>query len=174
MHAVVDLKRALDEVGPGRFLITAAYQGVDNVQRSFRVIALSEDPEPRVGVALLTHYPISELIRQSGEFAINVAGPKHIPAPRPPRTERPPVADEFDEIGAVRMAALKVQAPLVEDCAGYIECALEQEVLVQDRSLFIGRVLVCQLDDTILPVVRVRGRDVELAQVLAMGGGSRG
>ena len=42
MRQVVDLQHALDEVGPGRFLITAAHNGHANVQRSFRVMALSE------------------------------------------------------------------------------------------------------------------------------------
>jgi flavin reductase (DIM6/NTAB) family NADH-FMN oxidoreductase RutF len=166
VRQVVDLQRALDEVGPGRFLVTAAHNGRANVQRSFRVMALSEQPEPRIGVALLTDYDISNLIRASGELVVNVAGPKHIPQPRPPRAERPKVEDEFAAIGAVQVPALRVQAPLVEDCAAYLECALEQEVLVQDRSLFICRVLVCQVDDAIAPVVRLRGRDLDPSQLL--------
>jgi flavin reductase (DIM6/NTAB) family NADH-FMN oxidoreductase RutF len=167
VREVVDLRRAIDEVGPGRFLVTAAHDGQDNVQRSFRVMALSEEPEPRIGVALLAHYPISELIRRSGELVVNVAGPKHIPRPRPPRAARPAVEDEFAAIGAVRTPALRVGAPLIEDCAAYLECALEQEVVVQDRSLFICRVLVCQVDAAILPVVRVRGRDLDPTPYLA-------
>lgn len=156
------LGRALPEVGLGFFLITGAYEGRDSVQRGFRVIPLSEGTEPRIGVALLTSYEISDLIRRSGELVVNVAGPKHIPPPRPPRHERPPISDEFEGINATRMPASIVQAPLVKDCAAYVECAVEQEVLVGDRSLFIARVLACQVDDAILPVVRVRGHDLDL------------
>jgi len=166
MRRVVDLKRAIDEVGPGRFLVTAAFDGRDNIQRSFRVMALSEAPEPRIGVALLTHYNISDLIRKSGQLVVNVAGPMHIPAPRPPRSARAAVDDEFAAIGAIRAPAVRVQAPLVEDCAAYLECAMEREINVEDRSLFICRVLVCQVDESIMPVMRIRGRDLDPTSLL--------
>jgi len=164
MRKTVDLKQSIDEVRFGMFLITAAHNGKDNIQRSFRVITLSEKPVPRIGVALLTDYNISDLIRKSGYLAICVAGPKHIPTPRPQRDQRPEVDDEFIAIGAVKTRATILEAPLVEDCSAYLECALEQEVIVQDRSLFICRVIACQVDDSIVPPVRVRGRDIDLTQ----------
>jgi flavin reductase (DIM6/NTAB) family NADH-FMN oxidoreductase RutF len=153
---------SLRELVSGFYLITAAHGGRDNVQRSWRVMALSEGPEPRVGVALLTHYHIAELIRSSKQLAINVAGASHIPAPRPPRTDRAAVEDEFAAIGAVKAPARVVQAPLIQGCAAYLECAVEQEVIVQDRSLFVCRVLAFQREEAIEPLVRVRGRDLEL------------
>jgi len=162
MRHAVDLKRAIDEVRFGLFLVTAAHNGKDSIQRSFRVMALSEKPAPRIGVALLTDYEISDLIRKSGHLAVSVAGPRHIPQPRPLRDQRPAVADEFTAIGAVKTRASVIGAPLIEDCSAYLECALEQEVIVQDRSLFICRVLACQVDDSIVPPVRVRGRDIDL------------
>ncbi len=167
MRTTVDLKHAIDEVRSGLFLITAAHEGRDNIQRSFRVIALSEKPEPRIGVALLSNYDISDLIRNSGQLVVNVAGPKHIPAPRPLRSQRPVVEDEFAAIGAVKTSASKVQAPLIEDCSAYLECAVEQEVVVQDRSLFVCRVLACQVDEAIVPAVRVRGHDLNLTNLIA-------
>jgi flavin reductase (DIM6/NTAB) family NADH-FMN oxidoreductase RutF len=153
---------SLRELVAGFYLITAAHDGRDSVQRSWRVMALSEGPTPRVGVALLTHYAIADLARSSGQLAINVAGPRHIPLPRPPRTERPAVADEFAAIGAIKMPARVVGAPLVEGCAAYLECAVEQEVVVEDRSLFVCRVVAFERDEAIIPVVRVRGRDLDL------------
>ena len=99
-------------------------------------------------------------------LAVNVAGPKHIPTPRPPRENRPVVDDEFAAIGAVKKKAMGLEAPLVADCAAYLECAVEQEITVQDRSLFICRVLSCQVDEDVVPPVRVRGRDIDLTSLV--------
>ncbi|GEM_PF-588134 len=167
MYTTVPLQRALEEVGLGLFLVTAAYQGEDNVQRSFRVVPLSEKPEPRIGVAMLTDYKISELIRGSGQLIVNVSGPVHIPKPRPPRHDRPLVADEFAAIDAVRMPAALLEAPRVRDCAAYLECAVEQEVIVQDRSLFVCRVLQCDVDEEISPAVRIRGKGLDVTPLLS-------
>lgn len=162
MREAVDVSEAIYHVSMARFLITAAFAGRDNVQRSFRVVAFSEEPEPRLGVVLVSAFDISDLIRKSGELAVNVIGPKQLAPSRPPRAKRPPVADEFAEMKAVKIPALKIQAPLVRDCAAYVECAVEQEVVVQDRSLFVCRALACQIDPAIIPVARIRDRDLDL------------
>jgi flavin reductase (DIM6/NTAB) family NADH-FMN oxidoreductase RutF len=165
MRQAVNLSEAIYHVSLGRYLITAAFEGRDNVQRSFRVVAFSEKPEPRLGVVLVSAFDISDLIRKSRELAVNVIGPKQLAPPRPPRAERPPVDDEFAAMKAVRVPASKIQAPLVKDCAAYVECAVEQEFVVQDRSLFVCRALACQIDPSVIPVARVRGRDLDVTDL---------
>jgi hypothetical protein len=44
---------------------------------------------------------------------------------------------------------------------------MEQEVMIQDRSLFVCRVIALQVAQEIAPLARVRGKDLDMTDLLA-------
>ena len=58
-----------------------------------------------------------------------------------------------DNVGKLELAKLatfnasKISAPLIDHCLAYVECSLQDALRVGDHTLFVGRVLVVQVEE---------------------------
>src|SRR2546426_6107177 len=126
-------------------LVTTRWRELTNVMPAIWTAPLSRTP-PLIGVAVNPSRYTHDMIRFSEEFALNF-----------------PARDLLDhthyfgsvsgvDVGKLELAKLptfkasKISAPLIENCLAYVECSLEDALRVGDHTLFVGRVLIVQVE----------------------------
>ncbi len=137
----VELSRAyrLIEAGPV-VLLTAQYRGKKNVMPAAWVTPVSSNP-PLVVVAVYPGRYTHGLIQKSGQFALNI--------PPRPLAEQVKKAgevtgeelDKFLTIGLTPYEGKQVNAPLIAECIGHLECGVIDTVHVGDHTLFVAEVV---------------------------------
>lgn len=126
-------------------LVTTRDRGADNVLPVAWHMPLSLDP-PLVGIALEQSRHSLDMIRASEQFVLNI----------PTRTLLHHVqylgaysGEEIDKIEATQLelyAASRVDAPLIQGCAAWIECELREVLPLGDHELCIGLVVAVHVD----------------------------
>ncbi|MEM4282534.1 MAG: flavin reductase family protein [Candidatus Woesearchaeota archaeon] len=83
-----------------------------------------------------------EILRQAGCFVVNFI-PFELAAAtiKCARSIHLHHTDKWRDAGLTKGQAEKIDAPLVKEAAGWLECQLAQEIQLGDHMLFIGRVL---------------------------------
>ncbi|MGQ9823861.1 MAG: flavin reductase family protein [Desulfotomaculales bacterium] len=121
-------------------LLTSAYRDRQNVMALAWHTPLSRRP-PLVGIAVAQKHFTAELISASEEFALNIPGADLLEqvlfCGRVCGREK----DKFKEARITPETAKKIRAPLVAQCAGYLECGVVDRHKVGDHYLFVGEVL---------------------------------
>ncbi len=150
-------------------LVTAKYRDRTNIMPAVWVSPLSQYP-PLIGVAVHPSRYTHDLIRRSGQFALNI--PPRPLAEAVHKTGQLSGNDDADKwpLGPFTMAEPKqTEVPLIEECLAWIECGVIESFNVGDHTLFVGEILVARVekaafDETwLLP-------DEELKPVHALGG----
>jgi flavin reductase (DIM6/NTAB) family NADH-FMN oxidoreductase RutF len=120
-----------------------------NVMTLNRIASCSAEP-PRLCISVRPLRHSHTLIRQSGEFVINLPVPdQHL------------MTDYFgvvsgraeDKVKVANLAVapgLHVTTPLLVDCPVNIECRVEHELDLDSHTLFVGRVLAVHADERLL------------------------
>ena len=133
-------------------LVSAAHGGQRNIMAAAWAMPLDFDP-PKVAVVLDKSTWTRALLEAAGSFALQV----------PTRTQldltealgnssgRDIVEraghDKFAAYGLQTFAGVATGAPLLEDCAAWLECRLLPEPPIQQRyDLFLGEVIAAQAD----------------------------
>ena len=129
---------------------------------------LCSDP-PLVGIGVRPERHSYELIRQAGEFVIN------LPAAEQTRwLDYCGVVSGRDEdkwvaCGFTQAQATEVQVPLIDECPVNLECRVQQTLSLGCHDLFIGEIVAVQMDEAVL---NEHGKlDYEKAKPLAYLGG---
>jgi flavin reductase (DIM6/NTAB) family NADH-FMN oxidoreductase RutF len=158
----VPLSQAYRVTPTGLYLVSSAYQGKRNVQFAFRALGLSDDP-PLLLIGIQETNFSREIIRQSGEFVLNVCSQNQLHAVDKSRnlTGRS-VEDKFAALSLETSQAKKVGAPLVAGCHANIECHVIKEFEVEGLSLFVGKALAAHVDAQISPVARLAAKTFRL------------
>lgn len=125
-------------------LITSHYKDRTNVMTAAWVTPLSFRP-PLVGVAIHPARFTHDLIKKSEQFVINVPGISLLKAVEICGTYSGRDVDKFVKAGITPVDALEVDAPLVEECLGHIECVLVDTYIVGDHTLFVGQVVAASV-----------------------------
>lgn len=137
----------LEPMWPMRhYLITCGdVQGAANIIAVSFCMPVSKEP-PMVACAIGKSAYSCELIAQSGEFVVNV----------PPKELKRQIyycgfhsgrkVNKFQESGLTPQAARRVKAPIIQECAAFLECRVNQAVDTGDKRLFIGTVLEAYAD----------------------------
>jgi len=126
-------------------LITAAYKDRVGIMPAAWVMPISLKPlmvAAAINPAAFTH----ELIDKSNEFAINVPNADLARAVKQAGSVSSRDVDKFKVIGLHPIAALKVKAPLVEECIGHLECGVIERYSIGDHTLFIAEVQAAQVE----------------------------
>lgn len=126
-------------------LITAAYKDRVGLMPASWVMPISLRPllvAAAISPAAFTH----ELIDKSNEFAINVPTGDLARAVKQAGSISSRDVDKFKIIGLHPLTALKIKAPLVEECIGHLECGVIERVSIGDHTLFIGEVVAAQVE----------------------------
>ena len=147
MKQVVALTRATRLLQPGPVaLVTTKYKDKANVMVAAWVMNVSNDP-PLAALAVHPARFTHDLIVKSGEFALNI----------PPR----PMASQVKKIGEVSGAdtdkfvltklnleeAAQVNAPLIVECIGHLECAVTDSLRAGNHTLFLAEIVAASADE---------------------------
>lgn len=121
-------------------LVTSRFNGKDNVIPVDWHIPLSFSPK-LYAVCLESNNFTSEMISSSGCFAVNFISSeqeeKVLQCGRISGRE----IDKFALTGLQKIEAAKINAPILKESIGYLECKLAEKIVTGDHTLFIGKVL---------------------------------
>ena len=102
---------------------------------------------PLVGVSIAPQRFTHDLIRRSGQFALNIPGRALLEKVELCGTlSGHNVDDKFAAAGLTPVDALEIDAPLIEECLGHLECALVEAISLGDHTLFVGEVVAAQAE----------------------------
>lgn len=142
-------------------LVTTRHEGADNIWPMDFHLPLSFEP-PLYGIATTRLGYGAELVRRSGVFVVNF-----VPATWETRVflcgnVSGRIVDKFAAAGLAKEEAESVDAPLLADALGALECRVRQVVEVGDHTLFVGEVTrtVFRAEAPQLHHLDVRLRDV--------------
>jgi flavin reductase (DIM6/NTAB) family NADH-FMN oxidoreductase RutF len=143
----LDVRQAHRLLSPGPVtLLTSLYRGQPNVMTAGLVTTVALDP-PLVGVAIhptrLTH----EFVSKSDQFALNLPPIDLIAAVQQAGLVSGRDGDKFVALGLTPADAAEVDAPLVAECLGHLECGVVERVRLGDHDLFVGQILAAAADD---------------------------
>ena len=141
MRVSVPLRRAYKLINHGpTTLITSAAGGRRNVMTAAWVMALDFDPAKLVAVIAAGTFTRT-LVTASGEFVVNVPTAKLLDTVYAAGQASGEDEDKFAAHSLKTSEASIVGAPLLEDCAAWLECKIVPEAHMQERyDLFeIGR-----------------------------------
>ncbi len=110
---------------------------------------LCSDP-PTVGVSIRPNRHTHHIIRESGEFVVNVPSAGILR-----QVDRCGVVsgrdvDKFELTGLTPVPGTTVRAPLIAECPVNLECRVIQVVSLGSHDLFIGQVVATHLSEEVL------------------------
>jgi flavin reductase (DIM6/NTAB) family NADH-FMN oxidoreductase RutF len=166
----VDLARATRLLQPGPIaLVTAKFKNKANVMVAAWVTNVSNDP-PMVALAVYPGRFTHDLIEKSGQFALNI----------PPRALAEKVkrigdrsgedADKFVTNKLTLYEGRQVNAPLIAECVGHLECGVTEAVRAGNHTLFLAEVVAASADDLAFDGERWTLADPELKPLHHLGG----
>lgn len=122
-------------------------QGKTNIITIAWIIPVSVNP-PLLTFAIRPNRYSYELIRETGEFVVNIASQNIAQQALYCGRHSGSDVDKFKATKLTSAAARKVKAPIIQECIAHIECRLSNEVEAGDHQLIIGDVLIayCQKD----------------------------
>jgi flavin reductase (DIM6/NTAB) family NADH-FMN oxidoreductase RutF len=126
-------------------LVTTSYRGQHNVMPLAWHAPLSSDP-PLIGISIEQSRYSVDMISHSQEFALNfptwplLHHVQYLGAMSGGRI------DKFEATQLETFTASRVSAPLIEGCAAWIECEVQQVVPIGDHVLFVGLPVAVHVD----------------------------
>jgi len=87
-----------------------------------------------------THFT-AELIKKSGEFAINVANEAILKEMLFCGSVSGRKTDKIKKSGLSVIKGKKIKVPVLKDCAGYLECRVIDSIEYGGVTVFVGKVL---------------------------------
>lgn len=119
-------------------LVTVAWAGT-----------LCSDP-PLVGIALRPERHSYEILKEQGEFVINIPSSEQVRITDYCGVHSGRDEDKFAALGLTKVPAGTIAPPLVEEFPLHLECRVEQSLLLGSHELFIGRVLAVSANRDVL------------------------
>ncbi len=131
----------------GVVLVTSGYEKKKNIITLAWDMPLSHKP-PLCAVSIATRHYSTELIKKSGEFAINVPSLELLDKVIFCGTHSGRDVDKFKEAQLIAERANKLKnTPLISECIGHLECVVEEEKEAGDHILFIGEVVYASAEE---------------------------
>lgn len=127
-------------------LVSSTHAGRRNVMAASWAMPLDFLP-PKVAVVIDRNTLTRELVEASGEFVLNIPTRRMAQQVVHCGTHGGRDLDKFAAFGLSGAPGSAVGAPLVEGCAGWLECRVIAEPAIQGRyDLFLGEVLAAWAD----------------------------
>lgn len=147
------VRRFCDETDSRRLLtpgpvtiVTTAWRDLTNAAPVAWTTPLSMGP-PLVGVAVHPDRHTADMIRNSGEFALNIPGPDMLKQVAFLGSQSGRDINKIEAAGLEPFTGLRVTAPLLEGCLAWIECEVRDMHHMPDHTLFVAEVVRCQALD---------------------------
>ncbi|MBN2477717.1 flavin reductase family protein [Candidatus Micrarchaeota archaeon] len=119
-------------------LITSKSGEKDNLMSASWVFPLSMDP-PLFGVSISSKRFSHSTIKEGKDFVIAIPEEWMVDAVKICGTKSGRDTDKFSESGLTKENSAEVKAPSIKECPVNIECILENEIVLGDHSVFVGR-----------------------------------
>ena len=143
----VENRDALRMLAPGPVtLISTMYRDHPNIMTAAWLLPISLSPT-LIAVAVQPSRLTHEFITKTEQFAVNVPNVDLISAVHLCGLRSGREGDKFAAANLTPADALEIEAPLVAECVGHIECGLFDRMSIGDHDLFVGRVLSVTADD---------------------------
>lgn len=127
-------------------LVTANSNGRDNIITLAMVHMFSFSP-PLIGIGVAPKRHSYRMVRESGEFAVNVPGKELLEQVLFCGTKSGRDTDKFRETGLTPVKGEKISAPLIAECPLNMECKVVREIETGDHVWFIGEVKAVHMDE---------------------------
>ena len=131
---------------PAYAIGSGKYPEIVNFMAASWVTPIAEDP-PRLAVAIGVESYTHKLINKYNEFTVNILSAKYLDELYYIGTV---TGRTIDKVSKVKMKAVKgriVDAPILEEAVGVIECKVAGKYESEDTTLFIGDVQVAYADE---------------------------
>jgi len=128
------------------FLTSIGKDGRENVMSCAWASPASEEP-PMVIVFVSKEHYTAELILETEEFAINIPSKIMEKAIWICGSKSGRKVDKFKETGLKKIKAQKISAPLIDGCAGFIECRLVQTIDAGECYGFLSEVVLSTVNE---------------------------
>lgn len=125
---------------PAVLVISISPDGKANGMIAAWTTPLSLSP-PLIGVSIAFERYTYELVKESGEFTLNVLDRRYLKQVHFLGTVSGRSRDKLMECGLTVRRSRKVRAPHVAEAIGVLECKVEKDVEVGDHAFFIARVV---------------------------------
>lgn len=153
-------------------LVSSAFHGRRNVMAASWVMPLDFDP-PKVVAVIDGRSFTRELVDASGEFALNVPFRRIADKVLAAGSISGREGDKFAHAGLVAFPATRIGAPLVRDCAAWLECKVIPERHNQQRyDLFVAEVVAAWADPAVFSEGRWHFPDAARKTIHYQAGGS--
>lgn len=119
-------------------LFTVAWTGITNTQ------------PPKTYISVRKSRYSYELIKQSGEFVINLTRAEMVKAVDFCGVRSGRDIDKFAHCALTPIAASEVSAPMVEECPLSIECRVTQIIELGTHDLFLADIVSVSADETLM------------------------
>ncbi len=134
-----------------------------NVMTCNRVASCSAEP-PRLAVSVRPARRSHTLIRQSGEFVVNLPAPGQTSLSDYLGVVSGRDEDKIEMANLTLAPAARVRTPLLAECPVNIECTVERAIDLDSHTLFIGLVQAVHVEEDILD----EKGDVDLAKAIGL------
>ena len=166
----VPVERAHRLLSPGPvLLVTAARKGRTDITPIGWASSVSTRP-PLVAIAVFQGNFIHELIKASGEYAINVPSLDLLKQVQYCGSVSGRDVDKFQATGLHQGEPKQIGAPLVDECLAHLECAVTDVVTPGDHSIFIAEVVAAQAESDAFEDYWLLKEEKELKPLHHLGG----
>ena len=107
---------------------------------------VNSDP-PMVSISIRPERYSYDIIRETGEFVINLTTEKLVYATDYCGVRSGRDVDKYAETGLTPCASKAVSAPGIEESPVCLECAVEQEIPLGSHTMFIAKILAVSVDE---------------------------
>jgi flavin reductase (DIM6/NTAB) family NADH-FMN oxidoreductase RutF len=105
---------------------------------------------PMVSVAIRPERLSYRLIRETGEFTLNIPPASLVRAVDFCGTVSGQERDKFAEARLTPIPGLKVRAPLIRECAVNLECVVRHSLVLGSHVLFVAEVVALHADEEVV------------------------
>ena len=153
-------------------LVSSAFHERRNVMAASWIMPLDFDPPKVLAVIAKSSYT-RELIEASGEFALSLPSRRLADKVLAAGSVSGRDSDKFADLGIEVFPADQIKAPLVRDCAAWLECKVIPERHNQERyDLFIAEVVAAWADPSVFSEGRWHFPDAARKTIHYQAGGS--
>lgn len=127
-------------------MVTCGDEKESNITTIAWTGVINSEP-PMVYVSIRPSRKSYEIIKQHGEFAINIPDSKLVWETDFCGTKSGKNIDKFKEAKLTKLKAQKISAPLIEECPINLECKLIEIKKLGSHDMFIGEIIAVNCDE---------------------------
>ncbi len=134
---------------PVVMVTSANNEGKPNIITLAWAGTINSDP-PMVSISVRKHRYSYELIKQKGQFVINMPSRKLTFATDYCGVKSGRDINKFEEMKLTAQAASKVDVPIIKECPVNLECVVKQVIELGSHDMFLAEVVATNVDEELL------------------------